>query len=133
MVTEEDIRRVALSLPGSVEKPYNRLPSFRVRSNLFLRVHELPDAFLVRCPSLEERNELLQAEPGKFFITPHYDNYPAVLVRLSQPGLDEMTELVTESWRICAPRRLLAGTVTGVSHGPSHPPRATDGSARIAA
>jgi len=31
MVTEEDIRRVALSLPGSVQKPYNRLPSFRVR------------------------------------------------------------------------------------------------------
>ena len=46
MVTEEDILRVALSLPGSVEKPYNRLPSFRVPSNLFLRVHELPDAFL---------------------------------------------------------------------------------------
>jgi hypothetical protein len=49
MVTEEDIRRVALSLPGSVEKPYNRLPSFRVRGTLFLRIHELPDAFFVRC------------------------------------------------------------------------------------
>jgi len=44
MVTEEDIRRVALSLPGSVQKPYNRLPSFRVRGTLFLRIHELPDA-----------------------------------------------------------------------------------------
>src|SRR5579859_5191753 len=108
MVTEEDLRRVAGSLPGSAEKPYNRLPSFRVRGNLFIRVHELPDAFFVRCAGLEERDELLKAEPGKFFITPHYAGYPAVLVRFSQVDLDEMTELVTESWRICAPKRLLA-------------------------
>lgn len=116
MVTEEDIRQVALSLPGSAEKPYNRLPSFRVRGNLFLRVHELPDAFLIRCANLEERNELLQAEPGKFFITPHYDGYPAVLVRLSSIDLDELTELVTDSWRLCAPKRLLA------AYDAEHPP-----------
>jgi hypothetical protein len=107
MVTEEDVRRAALSLPGSVEKPQNRLPSFRVGGNLFLRIHELPDTFFVRCASLEERDELLKAEPDKLFITPHYEGYPAVLVRLSQVDLSEMTELVTDAWRICAPKRLL--------------------------
>jgi hypothetical protein len=93
MVTEEDIRRVALSLPGSAEKPDNRLPSFRVRGNLFLRIHELPNAFLVRCVGPDERDELLQAEPGTFFTTPHYAGYPAVLLRLSQidPGRDDRT------------------------------------------
>ena len=116
MVTKEDIRRVCLSLPGSVEKPCNRLPSFRVRGNLFLRIHELPDAFLVRCADLEERNELLKAEPGKFFITTHYDGYPAMLVRPSLVDLDEMTELVIESWRVCAPRRMLA------AYDAEHPP-----------
>ncbi len=64
--------------------------------------------FFVRWAGVEERNELLKAEPGKFFITPHYDGYPGLLVRLSQVDLDEMTEIVAESWRICAPRRLLA-------------------------
>lgn len=116
MVTEEDIRRVALSLPGSVEKPYNRLPSFRVRSNLFIRIHELPDAFFARCAGLEERDELLRAEPAKFFITPHYSGYPAVLVRLSRVDLGEMTELVSDSWRVCAPKRLLA------AYDAEHPP-----------
>lgn len=116
MVTEEDIRHFALSLPESAEKPYNRLPSFRVRGTLFLRIHELPDAFFVRCAGLEERNGLLQAEPGKFFITPHYSGYPAVLVRLSWVDLDEMTELVTESWRLSAPKRLLA------AYDAEHPP-----------
>jgi hypothetical protein len=81
-----------------------------------IRIHELPDAFLVRCVGLEERNGLIQAEPGKFFITPHYSGYPAVLVRLSQVGLDEMTELVTESWRLSAPKRLLA------AYDAEHPP-----------
>jgi hypothetical protein len=108
MVTEQDIRRVALSLPGSVEKPYNRLPSFRVRRALFLRIHELPDAFFIPCGDLDERDELLEAEPGTFFITPHYDRYPGILVRLSRIGLDEMTELVIEAWRLCAPKRMLA-------------------------
>jgi hypothetical protein len=68
----------------------------------------LPGTLFVRCPGLEERDELLKAEPGKFFITPHYEGYPGILVRLSQLDPDEVTELVTESWRICAPKRLLA-------------------------
>jgi hypothetical protein len=116
MVTEEDVRRVCLSLPGSIEKPYNRLPSFRVRGNLFLRIHELPAGFFVRCAELEERDELLKAEPGKFFITSHYDGYPAVLVRHSQVDLGEMTELVIQSWRVCAPKRMLA------AYDAEHPP-----------
>ena len=72
MVTEEDVRQVALSLPGSAGRPYN-LPSFRVGGKLFLRIHELPDVFFVRCAGLEERDELLKSEPGKLFITPHYE------------------------------------------------------------
>jgi len=55
MVTEEDVRRVALSLPGSIERPDNRLPSFRVRNNLFVRIHKLPDTFFARCVSGRSR------------------------------------------------------------------------------
>jgi len=78
MVTEEDVCRVALSLPWSVERPYNRLPLFRVRSSLLLRIHELPDAFFVRSASVEERNELLRAEPAKFLITPQLQGLSGV-------------------------------------------------------
>lgn len=116
MVTEDDVRRAALSLPETVERPYNRLPGFRVRRNLFLRIHELPDTLLVSCASLDERNELVRASPDTFFITPHYDGYPAVLVRLSQIDLAELRELVVESWRLCAPKRLLA------AYDADHPP-----------
>jgi hypothetical protein len=108
MVTVDDVRRVALSLPETVEKPYNRRPGFRVRSHLFARMHELPDVLMVGCADLGARDELLACEPGSFFITPHYDGYPAILVRLGAIDLAELTELLTDSWRLAAPRRVLA-------------------------
>ncbi|MGH3159843.1 MAG: MmcQ/YjbR family DNA-binding protein [Streptosporangiaceae bacterium] len=116
MVAEEDVRRVALSLPGSVERPYNRLPLVPRAKQSVPAYSWAPDTFFVRCADVEERNELLKAEPGKFFITTHYDGYPGLLVRLSQVDLDEMTEIVTESWRLCAPKRLLA------AYDAEHPP-----------
>ncbi|MGZ4650024.1 MAG: MmcQ/YjbR family DNA-binding protein [Kineosporiaceae bacterium] len=117
MVTVNDVRRAALSLPETSERPYNRRPAFRVRDRLFIRVHELPDTLFVRCGGLEERDELLAAEPEKFFITEHYSGYPGLLVRLGAVDLEELTELVTESWRLNAPRRLLA------AWDAEHPPR----------
>jgi hypothetical protein len=62
-----------------------------VRSNLFIRMHELPYAFLIRCVGLEERDELLKAGPVKFHHA-HYAGYSAVLVWLSQVDLGEMTD-----------------------------------------
>jgi len=73
MVTEEDVRRVALSVPGSIGRPCSRLPSFRVRDRLFPRIHELPDAFFVRCASMEERNELPGARAGQVLHHAAYD------------------------------------------------------------
>lgn len=113
MATEDDVRRVALSLPETSERTYNRRPGFQVRTRLFIRVHELPGVILVGCATIEERDELLRAEPEKFFITPHYAGYPGMLVRLAAVDVDELTELVTESWRLCAPKRLLAAFDAG--------------------
>ena len=108
MVAEDDVRLVALSLPQTSERTYNRLPAFQVGRTMFVRLHEIPDVLMVGCADLQERAELLDAEPQKFFITPHYEGYPAVLVRLGEVDMDELTELVTESWRLSAPKRLLA-------------------------
>ncbi len=116
MVTEEDVRQVALSLPGSAERPYSRLPSFRVGGQLFPRIRELPDVFFVRCTGLEERDELLKSGPGKLFITPRYQGNPGILVRLSEVDPREMTEIVTDAWGACPPKRLLAACEAG------HPP-----------
>jgi hypothetical protein len=76
MVTEDAVGRVYLSA-GQRRIALQPASSFQMRGNLFLRIHELPDAFFLRCADVDERNELLKAESGKFFITTHYDGYPA--------------------------------------------------------
>jgi hypothetical protein len=107
MVGEDDVRRVALSLPGVSEQPYNRLPGSGCGAT-FSPAYEQPDAIFVRCVDIAERDGLLSSEPEKFFVTAHYRGYPGMLVRLSAIDIDELTELLTESWRLTAPKRLVA-------------------------
>jgi hypothetical protein len=116
VATEDDVRQVALSLPGSAERPDNRLPSFRMGGKLFLRIHELPDVFFERCAGLEEHDELLKSEPGKLS-----SRRTTQATRGSWSGSArlipcEMAEIVTDAWRACAPNRLLA------AHEAGHPP-----------
>ena len=56
---------------------------------------------------LGEKEALLQSDPKKFFTTPHYDGYPTVLVNLRAIGVKELRELITDSWRCQAPKRVL--------------------------
>jgi hypothetical protein len=49
---------------------------------------------------------LIADDPGVFFTTPHFDGYPAVLVRLAEIGVPELEELITEAWLAQAPNTL---------------------------
>lgn len=108
MVTEDDVRRVALSLPATTEKPSYGTPGFRVRDKLFARIREEGDVLVVWVADEGEKQGLVASEPEKFFTTPHYDGHPTVLVRFSGVDVEELRELLTESWRLRAPKRLVA-------------------------
>ena len=108
MITEDDVRQIALSLPETTEKPSYGTPGFRVKDKLFARIREEGDVLVVWTGDLAEKEALIAAEPDKFFTTPHYDGHPTVLVRFAAVGVDELEELLTESWRLRAPERLLA-------------------------
>jgi hypothetical protein len=60
----------------------------------------------VRVEHLGAKEALIADDPAVYFTTPHFDGYPAVLVRLEQIALDELTELITEAWLCQAPKRL---------------------------
>lgn len=107
MVTEDDVRRVALSLPHTTEKPSYGTPGFRVKDKAFARIREEGDVLVLWLASEEDKQELIAADPDKFFTTPHYDGYPLVLVRFAAVDVEELTELLTESWRVRAPKRVL--------------------------
>lgn len=107
VIDEADIRRVALALPETSEKLSWGTPFFRVRNRGFARIREEGDVLAVYLADEGEKLALIAAEPDKFFTTPHYDGYPMVLVRFAAVDLPELTELLTESWRLRAPRRLV--------------------------
>jgi hypothetical protein len=106
MITEDDIRMIALSLPGTTEKPSYGSPGFRVKDKLFARIR--PDGdLMVYVADVNEKLGMVESEPEKFFTTSHYDGYPSVLVRYSGVDVDELAELLTEAWRLRAPLKLL--------------------------
>ena len=49
----------------------------------------------------------MASDPVRFTTTPHYDPHPLVLVRIAAVDVDELTELLTDAWRVRAPSRLL--------------------------
>jgi hypothetical protein len=108
MATEDDVRRIALGLPETVEKPWYGSPGFRVKDKGFLRIRsEAEGGLVVFVEDLGEKEALLASDPDKFFTTPHYDGYATVLVNLPAVDTDELTELIVESWRQKAPARVL--------------------------
>ncbi len=109
MITEDTVRRFALSLPATIEKPSYGTPGFRVRDKLFARIRPEGDVLLVWVSDEAEKLALIKSEPQKFFTTSHYDGHPTILVRFDAIGTAELRELLTESWRLRAPRKLVAG------------------------
>jgi hypothetical protein len=60
----------------------------------------------VRVPDLGVKEALLGDSPDVYFTTPHFDGYPAILVRLELIPVDELEELMIEAWIERAPKRL---------------------------
>jgi hypothetical protein len=107
MPDAEDVRRIALSLPDTTEKVAWSMPTFRVAGKMFATLPEEETSIAVRCPK-EERDELVMAEPEKFWIAGHEAQFAWVRVRLA--ALDDETELgdiLSDSWRQAAPSGLL--------------------------
>jgi hypothetical protein len=66
-----------------------------------------PGVVAIRVPNQAEKEMLLASDADKFFTEPHYNGFPAVLVRLPAIGKAELRELIVEGWRTQAPRALV--------------------------
>ena len=108
MITEDDVRRVALSLPETSEKPWYGTPGFRVKGKGFARIREEGDVLMALVANLWEKEALLAANPEKFYTTPHYDGHASVLVRFGAVDVEELRERLTEAWRVHAPEQVRA-------------------------
>ena len=105
MVSHEDVRKIALDFPDATERAsYGGRPSWRTKTKMFAWIRENPEALVVWVASLDDKEAMLEAQPKKLFTTPHYDGEPIVLVRLEAVGKKELRDLLTDSWRLRAPK-----------------------------
>jgi hypothetical protein len=106
-MTLETVREIALGLPGAEEGTSYGTPAFRVCGTLFARLHESGESLVVKIDP-DERAMRMKVDPETYHITDHYLNYPLMLLRLSSVSRDDLVDLLEESWRRSAPKRLLA-------------------------
>src|SRR5215208_2753744 len=112
MASWDDVRRLALALPETSERSSRGLATWQVRDKAFVWERPLRQADLralgddapegpilgARVEHLVAKEALLADAPGVYFTTPHFDGYPAVLVRLERISVDELEELIVEAW-----------------------------------
>jgi hypothetical protein len=106
-VSWDTVRELALALPGAEEGTSYGMPAFKVRGKLFARLHQSGESVVVFIDQ-SERAMRMRADPRAFYITDHYLKYLLMLVRLSAVRRDDLADLLEESWRLRAPKQLVA-------------------------
>ena len=106
MVSVDDVRRVALSLPGTTEHLIRDRVKFRVKRLVYAAF--TPDETLMGFGfPKEQRIALVESDPHKFLLPPTADmRYNWVDVKVEVLDLQEMTELVTNAWTMVVPKRV---------------------------
>ena len=120
MATQADVRRVALSLPA-VEEASDRFAfsvpnKGKLRGFVWVWMERVmpkkprvpnPAVIAVRVANEGQKSALLSADRKRFFTEPHYDGFPAVLVRLDAVSVADLKVLIAEAWRCQAPAELV--------------------------
>lgn len=116
----DDVRRIALALPEAGERSSRGLASWRVRDKGFVWERPLRPADVralgddaptgpilgARVEHLGAKEAFLADDPDVFFTTPHFEGYPAVLVRLEAITVEDLEEVIVEAWLARAPKRI---------------------------
>ena len=101
---------VALKLPGALASTSYGTPAFKVNKKLFARLREDGKTLVVYT---DDRDKWMKKNPGTFFITDHYKNYPLMLIDLATVKDKDLQSLILASWKLRAPKDLLsASTLT---------------------
>jgi hypothetical protein len=119
MATQADVRRIAMSLPGAEEGTdrfaFSVMNKGKSKGFAWVWLERLepkkarvpnPGVLAVRVANNAQKDLILASDTRKFFTEPHYNGYPAVLVRLKEVTVADLRVLLEEGWRCQAPKEL---------------------------
>ena len=128
MATQSDVRRIALSLPGAEPVPgrfaFGVQRKGKIKAFVWVWMERVtpkkprvPNHSIIaaRVPDLAEKDRLLAADRVKFFTEPHYNGFPAILVRLGAVSVSDLKTLLTAAWRSQAPVDLTRGAAASAA------------------
>jgi hypothetical protein len=105
-ITIDTVRQLALALPEVTEGICFGTPAFYVRKKLLARLREDGDTLAIKA-EYAEREFWMLAQPETFFLTDHYVGYPMLLIRLATVQQADLQTLLSQAWRMIAPKRLI--------------------------
>ncbi|MEZ4661867.1 MAG: hypothetical protein R2911_30325 [Caldilineaceae bacterium] len=120
MATQQDVREIALAFPETSEAPdqfaFSVNNKGKQKGFVWIWMERIepkkarvpnPDVIAIRVANLDEKDFLLAAQPDKFFTEPHYNGFPAILLRLANVDYDELSALLLNGWSCQAPAALV--------------------------
>lgn len=104
------LRTICLALPETSEHGGVGNPTFRVRDKIFAMQHSVNDRPSMRCKAPAGAQEVLvESNPDRFFVPPYVGHHGWIGVWLDvELDWDEIADLIEDSYRITAPKRLRA-------------------------
>ena len=112
-MTEGEFRDICLSFPGAVEGTSYGKPSFVVNKKFFTRLRGQDASAVIMDVHVDEREMLMEAEPGTFHVTAHYKDYPAVLARIESLHPGSLRNFLERRWRKIAPKATVKAGLPG--------------------
>ncbi|HEV8565374.1 MAG TPA: MmcQ/YjbR family DNA-binding protein [Actinomycetota bacterium] len=100
------VRTIALSMPEAEERETWGEATFRVRNKIFMMIDAEAKQAAVKT-SREEQAALLGMDPATFSFPPYVGPRGWTGVQISRVDTGEMRDLITEAWRMTAPKRLV--------------------------
>jgi hypothetical protein len=107
-MTFDDVVRIATELPGVEEGSSYGTRALRVQRRFMCRLREDGDTFVLKPVAEIEQEMLMATQPDVFYLTPHYQGYNCILIRLSRVSETDLRALIEQSWSRLASKRLLA-------------------------
>jgi len=101
-VTFDTVVKAGLTLPGVEAGTSWGSPALKLHGKMIACIptnkQAETDSFAI-CIDFEQRDELLASDPKVYYVKPHYEDYPCVLVRLKHVPPDAIKDLLNMAWQ----------------------------------